>query len=210
MNRKNWIVLGALLLALCLTGITYADSLISEGSLFRQAKNLASDAHVQGMESFPVGPAFTPEGAPSIGHIIGQTRPGDNRVQSRTFKGKALGVLNGEAWIQEAGGPIDDFAAGAGYRADFPRIPVSQIQVEVITAYAIEVEVEAFFLNQSLAPPQRFKVDSENGLLRLDTGGVFFDRIEVRAVKSGPGFALDNLGVGGNMVARPVVCRTVQ
>ena len=116
-------------------------------------------------------------------------------------------VLNGQPWIQEAGGPIDDFTAGAGYRADMTIVPVSQVQVEVVSNEPVEIEVEAFFLNHSLAPPQRIKVEGTNSLLRWGTGGVYFDRVEFRAVRDSPGFGLDNLSLGGKMASRPVLCR---
>lgn len=207
--RIATVAIGAL--ALAVAPIASAANLASDEPLFRPIVELAGDSHVQGMDTMLEGPAETPPGAPSEGQAIGQTFAGStllgNIAGKAPFKGNALVVRNGKAWIGAAGGPIDDFAAGAGYRADFPKVAVSQFQVEIITPQVVEIEVEAFFLGESLAPPQKVRINGDNNLLRWSSGGVFFDRIEIRSVHDSTGWGLDNLSAGGNMSARPVVCR---
>jgi hypothetical protein len=173
--------------------------------LFKSIEELAPDAAFQDMNSLPTGVAETPEGAPSHGEVLGPTFSGTGRL-SPDIDGKALVVLDGKPYVQEAGGPMDGFYAGSGYRASFV-LPVSQIQFQVVGQDELEIEVEAFFQFRSLAPPQRFRVTRDNDTFTFGTDGIFWDAIEIRSVNDSPGWGLDNLGIGGKMAARSVVCQ---
>jgi hypothetical protein len=180
-----------------------AQLLGANATLFQEIDALDADAIFQDMEDLPVGPATTPEGAPSHGWVFG---PFIFAASVLGGTGQALVVLDGEPWVQAAGGPMDGLVAGAGYRASF-MLPVSQIQFEVVGDTSVEIEIEAFFQHNALAPPQRFTVTEDDNVLRFGTDGVFWDEIVIRSVNDSPGWGLDNIGVGGKMAARSVVCQ---
>lgn len=192
--------------------VSHAQMLGSLTTLFVPIETLGPDAGYQDHERLPVGEATTPVGAPSHGWIIGRTLLASTRLGGADGHGfgggKALVILGGRPWVQVAGGPMDDIPAGSGYAASFV-VPVSEIQFEVITDLPLDIDIEAFFLHKSLAPAQRFTVAPGDNVLRLGSNGVFWDAIQVRAVKDGPGWGLDNVGVAGKMLAREVVCRAL-
>ena len=89
MRKGTLIIVGGLILALGVVAfIAEARSITGEKALFRPVKNLAADAHVQGMESMAVGRAFAPEGAPSHGTVIGKTIPGKDTPKQSYLQGK--------------------------------------------------------------------------------------------------------------------------
>lgn len=212
MNKLS--VLGIAVAAwVSMAGAAQAQLLGKEAKLWTPIKSLSADAHYQDHERFPVGLATTPEGAASEGTILGTTRPGNTTLGGAGNKwfsgGKALVIVDNKAHIQTAGGRMDDIPGGSGYAARF-LVPVSEIQFEVVTGAELDIEVEGLYLRRSLAQPQRFHVGPGNSTLKLGTNGVFWDTVQIRAVKDGPGWGLDNIGIGGVMFARPVVCRQIE
>ncbi|HEX4954752.1 MAG TPA: hypothetical protein VF017_15270 [Thermoanaerobaculia bacterium] len=206
-------VLGLMAFALLLTAATAQAQLLGkEAQLFVPIKSLGSDAHYQDHERFAIGDAVTPEGALSEGMILGPTRAGSTVLGGpggRWFAGgKALVIVNGRASIQTTGSKIDDIPAGSGYSATF-KIPVSEIQFEVVAGSELDIEVQGLYMRRPLAAPQVFHVNPGSNLFKFGTNGVFWDTIQIRSVKDSAGWGLDNIGVGGVMLARPVVCREV-
>lgn len=211
MNKLR--VLGFVVCACVLmTGAAQAQLLGTDAKLWVPIKALGADAHYQDHERFPIGTAVAPEGALSDGVVLGDTTSGNTILGGQAGRwfsgGKALVIVDGRASIQTAGGRIDDIPAGSGYAATF-KIPVSEIQFEVVSGSEFDITVEGLYLRRSLAPPQTYHVRPGSNMFKLGTNGVFWDTIQIRAAKDSAGWGLDNIGVGGVMLARSVVCKEV-